>query len=231
MPLTMDLEQAKGATTAFYTLHGCDGDISMAISRVLELKEQNKNLAWRDMLGEYPSVVSRLEEQGISNPFELKDLTWDDSMILFTCSTHLDEDGKPLPIGERLTRERFGRFPWSNGSIIDYLIEFLRPNSNLANSNDSFERILKLLKKLYSFNTENDFEVARYVNGDGGMNILGFLSFEEVMELRKLMTGRNWSVASDEPLDGGIRDAIKHLIAMLKSAERRDSGIMHRAHT
>ena len=63
------------------------------------------------------------------------------------------------------------------------------------------------------------------------MNILGFLSLEEVTELRRLLSGRNWSVASDEPLDGGVRDAIKHLMAMLRAAERLDSGIMHRAHS
>ena len=62
------------------------------------------------------------------------------------------------------------------------------------------------------------------------MNILGFLSLEEVIEMRKMLAGRNWSVASDEPLDGGVRDAIKHLIAMLRAAERIDSGILHRAH-
>ena len=60
----------------------------------------------------------------------------------------------------------------------------------------------------------------------GGMNILGFLSFEEVVELRKLLSGRNWSVASDEPLDGGIRDAVKHLLAMIKAAEGELKGIL-----
>ena len=52
------------------------------------------------------------------------------------------------------------------------------------------------------------------------MNILGFLDLSEVIELRRLLSGRNWSVASDEPLDGGVRDAIKHLLAMLRAAER-----------
>ena len=62
------------------------------------------------------------------------------------------------------------------------------------------------------------------------MNILGFLNLAEVTELKRLISGRNWSVASDEPLDGGVRDAIKHLLAMLKAAERIDSGVIYRAH-
>ena len=33
-----------------------------------------------------------------------------------------------------------------------------------------------------------------------------------------------------EPLDGGVRDGVKHLSALLKAAERRDSGIMLRSH-
>ncbi|MDG1549870.1 MAG: hypothetical protein P8Q94_07470, partial [Candidatus Poseidoniaceae archaeon] len=79
--------------------------------------------------------------------------------------------------------------------------------------------------------TLDNYDSPRYDGGRGGMNILGFLSFEEVVELRKLLGGRNWSVASDEPLDGGVRDAIKHLLSMIKAAERRDSGVMHRAHS
>jgi len=40
-----------------------------------------------------------------------------------------------------------------------------------------------------------------------------------------------WSVSADEPLDGGVRDAIKHLISILKSAERRGVGVMQRSHS
>ena len=152
-------------------------------------------------------------------------------MLLFTCSIHLDDEGKPMTVGENLTRERFGRFPNGNGSLISYVLEFRRPNSRVKSSNEGFNKTLNLLNKLNSFNTLDNYTTPRYDGGQGGMNILGFLRFEEVVELRKLLSGRNWSVASDEPLDGGIRDAIKHLLSMIKAAERRDSGIMHRAHS
>ena len=52
----------------------------------------------------------------------------------------------------------------------------------------------------------------------------------EVHQLRKYFTGRVWSVSADEPLDGGVRDAIKHLVLILKSAERSGVGVMLRSH-
>ena len=60
------------------------------------------------------------------------------------------------------------------------------------------------------------------------MNIWDFQSLEELG--LENCSSRNWSVASDEPLDGGVRDAIKHFLVMLEAAERIDSGIMHREH-
>ena len=226
----MDLDQVSGTTTAFYTLHSCDGDIAMAISEILRLGTEEKNEEWQLLLESRPSLKSRLSDQGLAEPFALEQITWDDAMLLFLCSINIDEEGKPMAIGESLKRERFGRFPYGNGSSVDYLLEFLRPNSRVNDNGKMFSRMIDLLKKMSSFNHGEDYSFARFDGGSGGMNILGFLSLEEVIEMRKMLAGRNWSVASDEPLDGGVRDAIKHLTAMLRAAERIDSGILHRAH-
>ncbi len=226
----MDLNQASGTTTAFYTLHSCDGEIALQISEVISLDNDAKNKAWRQLIKDNPSLEQRLIDQGISKPLNLETIDWDEAMLLFLCSINIDEEGKPMGIGESLKREKFGRFPFDDGSLINYLIEFLRPNVRVNNSNEVFERILELLKKLSSFNHADDYSTPRFNGGRGGMNILGFLSLEEVIEIRRLLSGRNWSVASDEPLDGGVRDAIKHLLAMLRAAERIDSGVIHRAH-
>ena len=226
----MDLNQASGTTTAFYTLHSCDGEIALQIAEVLSLGDNEKSQSWNKLIQENPSLEQRLTDQGISQPSNLNSISWDDSMILFLCSINVDEDGKPMGIGESLKREKFGRFPFDDGSLTNYLIEFMRPNVRVSNSNEVFERILHLLRKLSSFNNKGDYTYPRFNGGMGGMNILGFLSLEEVIEIRRLLSGRNWSVASDEPLDGGVRDAIKHLLAMLRAAERIDSGLMHRAH-
>ena len=226
----MDLNQASGTTTAFYTLHSCDGEIALQISEILLLDDNGKSEAWEKLIQENPSLTQRLIEQGISEPLKFSTILWDDAMLLFLCSINVDEDGKPMGIGESLKREKFGRFPYDDGSLTNYLIEFLRPNVNVNNSNDVFGRIIELLKKLSSFNQTEDYSTPRFNGGMGGMNILGFLTLEEVVEIRRLLSGRNWSVASDEPLDGGVRDAIKHMLAMLRAAERIDSGIIHRAH-
>ena len=227
----MDLDQVSGATTAFYTLHSCDGDMAMKISGILLHQGEQREESWNLLLSDSPSLISRLSSQGIEQPFELAKIPWDEAMLLFLCSINIDEEGKPMAIGEILKREKFGRFPYGDGSLIRYLIEFLRPNSNVKDANEIFSTILTLLTKLASFNHSRDYSEARYSGGIGGMNILGFLSLEEVIELKRLLSGRNWSVASDEPLDGGVRDAIKHFLAMLRAAERLDSGIIHRAHS
>lgn len=227
----MDLDQAHDSTTAFYTLHSCNGDIAGELTAILSDDSPSKEENWQQLLLNRTSIRNRLVDQGLVNPLSLEQMTWDDPMLLFTCSIHLDEEGKPMTIGDNLTRERFGRFPYGNGSLINYVLKFLRPNNRVKSSNEGYNKTLNLLNKLNSFNTLDNYDTPRYDGGQGGMNILGFLSFEEVVELRKLLGGRNWSVASDEPLDGGVRDAIKHLLSMIKAAERRDSGVMHRAHS
>ena len=122
-------------------------------------------------------------------------------------------------------------FHGGNGSVISYLKQFIKSNvRDDSEDNPNFATIMSLLSKLDSFNTRNNYEFPKYVNGSGGLNILGFLNFEEVISLRRLLSGRNWSVSSEEPLDGGVRDGVKHLSALLKAAERRDSGVMLRSH-
>ena len=176
----MDLNQASGTTTAFYTLHSCDGEIALQIAEVLSLGDNEKCQSWIKLIQENPSLEQRLTDQGISQPSNLNSISWDDSMILFLCSINIDEDGKPMGIGESLKREKFGRFPFDDGSLTNYLIEFMRPNVRVSNSNEVFEKILHLLRKLSSFNKKGDYTHPRFNGGMGGMNILGFLSLEAV---------------------------------------------------
>ena len=226
----MDLNQASGMTSAFYTLHSCDGDLALTISKILLQEPDQRYTQWTKLIEDNPTLQQRLRDQGISQPDNLQSIPWDEAMLLFLCTINVDDEGKPIGIGESLKREKFGRFPFEDGSIINYLIEFLRPNVKVRNANEIFDRMIQLLRKLSSFNHSSDYTKPRFSGGMGGMNILGFLSLEEVLEVRRLLSGRNWSVASDEPLDGGVRDAITHLLAILRAAERIDSGVVHRAH-
>jgi hypothetical protein len=66
--------------------------------------------------------------------------------------------------------------------------------------------------------------------GKAGLIILGYLTFEEVKSLRSMLLGSGWMVSREEPLDGGVRDAVRHLNALLMAAERRGAGLIHRQH-
>ena len=70
----------------------------------------------------------------------------------------------------------------------------------------------------------------RYMDGKAGLNIMGFLSGDEVKILRTSLLGGGWTVARDEPIDGGVRDAIRHLSPLLLAAERNNAGLIHRKH-
>ena len=60
----MDLNQASGTTTAFYTLHSCDGEIALQIAEVLSLGDNEKCQSWIELIQENPSLEQRLTDQG-----------------------------------------------------------------------------------------------------------------------------------------------------------------------
>ena len=54
--ITMDLDQVSGATTAFYTLHSCDGDMAMKISEILLQQGEQREESWNLLLRDNPSL-------------------------------------------------------------------------------------------------------------------------------------------------------------------------------
>ena len=60
--------------------------------------------------------------------------------------------------------------------------------------------------------------------GPGGLRLHGWLDVADIKDLRVGLMGRSWTVAADEPLDGGLRDAVKHLGAMLRGRSDGASG-------
>ena len=64
----------------------------------------------------------------------------------------------------------------------------------------------------------------------GRLEMRGWLTLEEVTELRKALTSKCWMPSADEPLDGGCQDAAKHLVALLRAAEKRYCGVVFRVH-
>ncbi|MDA8588172.1 hypothetical protein N9L41_01515, partial [Euryarchaeota archaeon] len=56
---------------------------------------------------------------------------------------------KPLPIGDGILREKVGRFPWGDGSLLNYMHEFIRPNDQRGSKNvDGYEKIVTLIENL-----------------------------------------------------------------------------------
>jgi hypothetical protein len=92
------------------------------------------------------------------------------------------------------------------------------------------EEIVDLLQKLTGQCSEEKVGHTNYQNGKSGLDIRGFLDSGEVYTLRKGLAGRGWGVSGEEPLDGGVRDVVKHLSTILKAAERNGVGIVLRYH-
>ena len=227
----MDLDGYNDSTTSFFTLDACDGELATQIMSVLSLNQEEIESSWKQLLSDFPKIETRLRTQGIQTPDIRNSINWDDAMILFTCSLEINNQQRPIQLGEQLSKERFGRFPWGDGSATKYLLEFLRPNNSLKDSKEAYDAMMKLIVKLNSFCQSEPFGDPKYANGLGGLTICGILDKNEAYDLRKFFTGRMWSVSADEPLDVGVRDAIKHLVLILKSAERRGVGVMLRSHS
>jgi hypothetical protein len=228
----MELDNYNSTTSSFYTIDACNGELAEKIMQVLCDSGDKEKQSWKKIVEQNPELDSRLRSQSIAEPMNRDSITWDRAVILFTCTVELNKQQRPLKLGEQLSKERFGRFPWGNGSAIDYLLEFIKPNNKSAiiNSPPRYDEMISLLNKLNSFCYESKYGGDVYSNGLGGLNLCGVLNKSEVHLLRKDLTGRRWSVSADEPLDGGVRDAIKHLVLILKAAERFGVGIMLRTH-
>ena len=226
-------ELPLASTTPFYTLDACNGDLAESI--VLALHDENSGIhdTWKNLVESDSSLNQRLISQGIDKPKTRSEIDWDDSTLLFTSTIELSKDGRPLPLGEFLTRERFGRFPWNDGSLLGYFLTYIRPNRALTENDggDIYDTIVSLLTKLTSNCSDQHLGHSDFEEGFGGLSIKGFLTSEEVKLLRRNLSSRMWTASYDEPLDGGVADAAKHFMTLLKAAERRNVGVMLRIHS
>lgn len=225
-------ELPLASTSPFYTLDACNGLLAEKIITAIEMSGDDSVEAWKSLVSQEEALLERLNSQGISTQNDLSSIKWDHATLLFTTTIELSKDGRPVPLGEILTRERFGRFPWEDGSLLGYFLTYIRPNRAITDNDgqDIYDTIVSLLTKLTSYCTEQHRGHRNYEDGFGGMNIKGFITSEEVKLLRRNLSSRTWTASYDEPLDGGVADAAKHFMTLLKSAERRDVGVMFRTH-
>lgn len=220
------------STSPFFTLDAFDGERANAIIQALELGETDEWVSWRNVLLNDEPLNQRLVEQGMKNPENRTSIQWDDATLLFTSCLELTKEGRPLTLGETLTRERFGRFPWGDGSLLGYFLDYIRPNRSMTTNDaqDIYDSIIDLLTSL----TNRCMDIQRghqgFEEGFGGLHLRGYLTAEEATLLRRNLSSRTWTASFEEPLDGGVADAAKHLLTLLKSAERRDVGVLLRSH-
>ena len=229
----MDLDGLDGATSPFITLDACDGDLVATLVPALEAGYSGDAKPWSAALEAHPRVARRLRSQGIEVPSDRASIEWDDPTLLFTSTIALTTEGRAVPLGDGKARERIGRFPHGDGSPITYMLEFMRPNNrgSAITKRMGFEEILALLSQLNSGLCDQFVGHHRYNEGKAGLDIRGYLTADQVAALRLGLAGRGWSVTADEPIDGGMRDASKNLIAVLRAAERRNVGVFLRTHS
>ena len=210
------MEEAFDATTAFFTLD------PMVSKRLVPTFEALSGGDWTELVSNDEDLEQRLTSQGLESPEKRESITWDDANLFFLSCIHLTPVGQPMPLEAGLSRERFGRFPYGDGSAITYLRDWIRDSRRKP---ETLEELSELMEKLASRMSGTSME-----SGFGRLEMKGWLTAEEVTSLRKALTSKCWMPSADEPLDGGCQDAAKHLVALLRAAEKRFCGVVFRVH-
>jgi hypothetical protein len=171
---------------------------------------------------EIKRVVQHSNE--IKNLVEGKEALYDHSTMLFLTAIDWKEGGgPPEPLDNGVARDRIGRFPSDSGNAIEYILEFTKEKEEGLLFH---ELLIKLTNGLSPENLgEEGFNV-----GFAGMELLGWLNHEEVGILLQNMQSGKWIIKSNETIDGGVRDSLRHLQTLLKAANRRGCGILMRRH-
>ena len=172
----------------------------------------------------HPLVATKLEDEGIVLSNGRMGIEWDDATIMFIALRATQPDGSPAePLDRGVSMDRLGRFPTNDGNAIAYLRSNLIPESkdNLAS------QLLTQLDVGLQKETRGHDDLSI---GFGGMTLHGWLTATDVTMLRTNLQKSAWKVSKNESFDGGVRDVVRHLIIILKTAEKRGLGILMRAH-
>ncbi|MDP6864703.1 MAG: hypothetical protein QGG96_04750 [Candidatus Poseidoniaceae archaeon] len=209
------MEDALAGTTPFFTLDAI-------LPRTGAVEKALLNDTWPELISNDDDLLIRLASQGIADASKRENIPWDDANLFFLSCIELNRQNLPAPLEAGISKERFGRFPYGDGSPLTYLKTWVRSSGRHQKEWESMEELLEsLATRLLNTSLQS---------GVGRMESHGWLSNTEVTTLRKSIVSRCWNPSSDEPLDGGAHDAAKHLVALLRSAEKRDSGVLLRAH-
>ena len=211
-----NMDEALESTTAFFTID------PMVSSRLVTLQDALVIGNWGEAVKEDQDLESRLKTQGIEDPQNRDSIPWDDANLFFLSCVKLSPIGQPMPLEAGISKERFGRFPYGDGNPMTYLRNWVRDSKR---DSGKFQLLTELQEKLAT-----GFSGTTIEKGIARLEMRGCLTNSETTELRKCLTSKCWMPAAEEPLDGGCHDAAKHLVALLRAAEKRDCGIVLRVH-
>ena len=211
------------SVSPFYTFDPLQGS---EITELIELL--NDCYAGVDQLEQIwkkcPQMATKLSEQGATFSGGRSDVDWDDATIVFIALRGTEDDGSPSePLERGISIERLGRFPASEGNSIAYL------RKHLITEEENDEGVV-LLAQLDSGLRAESLGHDRLSIGFGGMILHGWLTAEDVVKMRSYLEQSLWKVNKNEPLDGGVREIVRHFLIVLKSAEKRNLVMLMRRH-
>jgi hypothetical protein len=215
--------RVAGPTAPFYTFDPINGEGFDALVTALKAPRDNDKLD--TFLEIYPEIRTILVREGADCSNGAANISWDPATILFIAYRETQPDGSPgVPLERGISMERLGRFPTQDGNAISYLRE------NLREYQDS--QIMAPLLDQLDIGLRNESIGDNLLSeGFAGLTLHGWLSATQVGELRIALQKSKWKVAKNEPFDGGVADVARHLLIVLKSAEKRRCGILMRAHS
>jgi len=200
------------------------GDSASELADILDSIREGGDDLLTNLSESNPEIASNLESQGVIVSSGRKSIEWDDATILFIALRETTDDGGPAePLDRGISMERLGRFPSDDGNAIAYLREYLIPESD----GDTGSTLLTQLDSGFREESRGHDNLSV---GFGGLKLHGWLTINDVANLRTYLQKSSWKVASDELLDGGVREIVRHLVIILKTAEKRGVGILMRAH-
>ncbi len=208
-------EDLLTGTSPFLTL---DAINPIRFSKMVAVLEGTQE--WSEIVDD--DLAIRLQSQGLDDISDRNSIPWDDATLLYTACADLGMRGEGAKLQASISNDRFGRFPYGDGSPLSYLVQWMRPSSE---DSGSLQTILSHIDSLQNRIPE------RMKKGSSGLELKGWLEGEEIKQQRLAITSRLWTPAADEPLDGGCHDAAKHLLALLRAAEKRRVGVLLRAHS
>ena len=214
----------RGEITPFHTFDPMQGLLVSELADLLDTIRQGGPDTLPELATTHPDAARSLETQGIILSEGRSSIELDDATLLFIALRATTDDGGPAePLDRGISMERLGRFPIGTGNAITYLREFLIPE----NADDQGGQLLLQLDSGLRNETRGHDNLSF---GFGGMALHGWLTAPEVTFLRTYLQKSAWKVAQKEPLDGGVREIVRHLLIVLKTAEKRDVGVLMRAH-